>query len=479
MFLKKLLSFATKKETLVYDNATFKMYDIMFEGKKATKIVLTATVLPYELLKKIKHDNIIHPKKLSVNKKYLVTCRLYPFNKYFKKEALEYTRFCLYKIAEALEFLHVHCSIAHRNLTLDALFFDEEGKIVLGGFEKAGKDINFDDDKVMFTDLVYKLLKENVTFKNYIENKGNCDNFFFDLELAIFAYRSYNIEQKSEFINNLKRHSKDLIEPIRAKVAGLIFIDLQNEATGPLRLEITNFIIFNGPEENNEYIIKLFSILDTDVRLTLLKKSEHYIHKIKSFDPIIKDLVVGLKCNEIELIDATIEFIEKNIHLMSEPVILKILDVIYDYIGDDASVILVLNFFKRTKPAFKDNDVIYKTLCKFLLMSECKPMVLDTIEIFYPSFNPYKIGTELLPLLCAYISDRKLQSQVFSLIEKILNHLKEHKNEIIKKEWSISGLKGFFVQKEEKASNKPAYEFSDPNYNNKREESETEWDDEW
>lgn len=486
MFLKKLLAIATKNETLVHTTSTYAMYDTTFENKNATKLVFTQTPEAYSFLKKIKHDTIISIYKLNVEKKYLVTRRLLPFYSVFKKEAKEFNKYISLKIAQAIMFLHGQCNIAHRNVVADSLFFNEEGGIVLGGFEKSRKSNTFDEDSIMFGNLMNELVGTSMKLVDLAKNGGFCSDIFFDLEIAFFGYKSFTTEQKLDFISKMRKEKNEFVDIHKRRISWMILGDISSDAPKDFRVLAVDFILCFDVPDMEEFLPPLFSILDTGIRLYLLRNSEKYIGKVSSLDPIIKSLSLGIKCKDKQLREETIVFIKENISMISPRQQSEILETMHGYVSDDQGIQSVLRFLHDVKPVFKKTDVVYRILCKYLIQSKSKVQVLCTMEIFYETFDNFKMTTELLPLLCGYLSNRHAQPAVFSLIEKILVHLKEHKAEIIDKEWRLGSIKNIFKPKSSlhqeeiygekreaqltRLQNEPDKEHKDPNDG---------WDDPW
>ncbi|KMV65497.1 hypothetical protein M970_090180 [Encephalitozoon cuniculi EcunIII-L] len=447
MFLKKLLWMATKNEALVHTTKSYTMYNTTFESKNATKLVFTQTIEAYSFLKKIKHDTIISLYRLNVEKGYLITRRLLPFCSVFKRETKEFNKYIAFKIAQALVFLHDKCGVVHGNIVKDSLFFNEEGRVVLGGFEKSRKSSAFDEDNIMFSNLVEELVGIDASLADFVKNKGLCSDIFFDLDIAFFGYRSFTVDQKLDFISGMKKNKNELIDIHKRRVSWMVLADISSSTSKDFKTLAVDFVLSFDVPDMEEFLPPLFSILDTGIRLYLLRNPEKYIDRITTLDPVVKSLSLGIKCKDKLLREETVVFIKENIGMVSKRQQSEILETMYSYVSDDQGMVLVLRFLRDVRPAFKKTDVVYRILCKYLIQSKAKAQVLDTMEIFYKSFDNFKMTTELLPLLCGYLSNRSVQPAVFSLIEKILSHLKEHKGEIVDKEWGIGSIKNIFKPK--------------------------------
>jgi hypothetical protein len=484
MFFKKLLLLGAKKESLVHTASTYRLYDTTHNDMRATKIALDSSVAPYEFLKKIKHDNLIRPIKIDARKNTLLTARLYPFRQLYRREMVEFNKYCLYKIALAVRFLHHQCRTAHNNIGLDSLFMDEDGRIVLGGFEKSRRSSLFDEDLMMLSNLVSEAVGIDMSMHRFIESRGLCTELFFDLEVAFFGYRSFSTEQKLGLISALDANRSEMIDLYRRRISFMVYGDLSRDVPKDFKLLVVQFIIDFDVRDFGELLVPLFSVLDSCVRLYLLRNSARYICRVSTLDPVADSLSLGLKCKEIEIKEETILFISRNLRLLSSKALQQMVEVMHEYISDDVGVVLVLDFLTSARPTFRDSDVVYRMLCKYLLQSGCKLEVLGAIEALHPTMDTYRLGTELLPLLCGYLSDARLQPAVFALLEKILWHLKEHRGEMISKEWRLRGLAELFSSKLKEAGNEQVYG-AGSNGDNKGEneldskESNSGWDDEW
>ncbi|KAM0671879.1 hypothetical protein CWI42_040160 [Ordospora colligata] len=447
MFLKKLLSINAKTETLAHKTSTYSMYNVVFENKNATKIVFFQPLEQCLFLKKVKHDVIINIYKLNLDKKYIVTKRLLPFDFIFKRETLEFNKYIFFKIAEALDFIHSRCGVIHRNIQKESLFFTEEGGIVLGGFERSKESNEFGEDSIMFSSLISKLLGINASFADFIINKGFGSDMFFDMEVAFFGYRAYTTNQKMQFMENVRKNKAMFVGIYKHRIAWMVLGDINEKCSKELKLHVVDFILNMDMCDIDKLLIPLFQMLDTNVRFSLLRNSGKYITEISTLDPIASSLSLGIKCKDKLLREETIVFIRDNIQLLSQKQQMEILGVMHDYVSDERGMMHVIAFLQSSKHVFKKTDAIYKILCKYLVQSKYKNVVISAIENFYESFDNFRMTTELLPLLCGHLSDRQVQTDVFLLIEKILRHLKEHKSEIISHEWKIANITNMFKQK--------------------------------
>lgn len=495
MFLKKLFSFSSKNEVLVYENKLYKMYLIEQNNKKGTKFVMTNDIQQYELLKKIRHDNILHPQKINLKNKSLTTSYLIPFEIVYKQSTEDFNKFLFLCIAKALDFLHTNCSISHNNIFSTSLFFNEDCKIVLGGFEKAHKTTNFDSDNMQFSNLLYKYTGINCSLTEFIKKNGFTDNLFYDNDVFFFGFDAHPVESKKDFIRLLKTKQNQLIEIYKKRIVKYFLQDLFKEYDKDYKEEVLNFIFYLDFEDYTEIIEDLFKVLDSNVRFYLFKNSNKYIEKVNSLDGAIESLLLGFKCKNQNLRSETFNFCTDNHSKLSENSQILLLDTAYEFIGDDKGMEEVLIYLDTTKPVFTKSDVIYKILKNYLINSNKKEMTIDVIGTFYGTFNKYKVSTELLPILCTSLANENLQYKTFPLIDMILKDLKDHKEQIISREWSFEAFKDFFSRKGKDVKNnkrnyKEIQKNKETHINSKitntpviisspEKQTEDEWDDDW
>lgn len=418
MLLKNFLSYNNKKEELIYETSNYKMYDSILDGKKATKFIYNTDIKQYENLKKIHHDNLMCPLKINLRNRTIYTIPLLPFEFVYSEVTNEFNEYIFSCLAKTINFLHKKCSLQHNNINSLSLFFSENCKIVLGGFEKSIKTDYFDSDDIQFSNLILKYMKINRNIQFFV-NSNIKKSFFYENEIFYFGFDSYSIEEKNEFIFKIKKNKDQLVEIFKKKTFFLFLKDLKTENNFEYKENILNFIIFLDIKNFDEILPELFYVLDSNVRLYLFSNSKKYINKIKALDSSLNSILLGLKVKNKKLKKETIIFLQKNIVKISEQNQVYILECMYNTISDKEEIFLVLNYILETNPRFGNKDIVYNICKKYITISGCKNETLKVIKKFYTYFNKYKVSTELLPLICTYLADEKIQSFTFCLIEDI------------------------------------------------------------
>lgn len=477
MFFKKFFSFSSKTETLIYENKIYKMYSAVSDGKKNIKLVMMNDVKHYEILKKIRHDNILHPIKINNKHKSITAQFLYPFEAVFKSTTVEFNKYIFLCIAKALNFLHTSCLVSHNNVAVTSLFFNEDCKVVLGGFEKSYASSCFDTDNIQFSNLLYKYTGISSTIEDYIKEDGFTDNFFYENEVFFFGFDVHPVETKREFIRLIKTKEQELVDIYKNRIINYFIQDLSKEFEKEYKIEILNMIFYMELEDYTEIIEQLFLILDSNVRFYLFQHTDKYISKVSALDKIIKSLVLGMKCKNTLLRAETFNFLTENHNKLSETSQLEILNTAHMYISDDKGIEQVLNYLNTAKPLFKKSDIVYKILKSYLIDSKKKEETIEVIQTFYYTFNKYKVSTELLPILCTNLADEKLQNKTFPLIDTILSDLKDHKEQIISREWSFESFKDFFKSRKGRETQK--VEVKPQIVDTQDKTDEDDWDEDW
>ncbi|KAK6090418.1 hypothetical protein P3W45_000515 [Vairimorpha bombi] len=475
MFFKKIFSFAPKKEELFYENNKYKMLITTIENKKATKFVYNENIKQYSIVKKIHHDNLINPLKINTKNNTITTQPLYPFEMVYKDSTQEFNKYTFLCLAKAIDFLHKKCKIVHNNIDMYSLFFTEDGKIVLGGFEKSQISESVDSDNIQFSNLLQKYLKKATNLVKFIRENENDKNYFYDNEIFFFGFDAHTLQQKKDFIFEARNMKSEFVEIYKKRLIYIFINDLTKEYDKFYKEDILDMIFYLELENYDEIIPKLFDILDSNVRLYLFRNSKKYISKLKSIETSLESILLGLKIKKNDLRTETINYLKNNIGKCSEQSQVQVLESMYSNITEYDGMILVLKYVNETKPVFQKSEIIYEMCKKYLTIPGCKNETLKTIQIFYPSFNKHKVSTELLPQICTYLADERLQSPTFLLIEDILGDLKCHKEKIISKEWSFDSFRDFFNNKNSVRSKSME--------NIKKVENEVydddEWDDDW
>ncbi|EEQ82503.1 hypothetical protein NCER_100756 [Vairimorpha ceranae BRL01] len=471
MFLSKIFSFSTKNEEIIYENIAYKMIKTCRDDKIVTKFVYKRSIKQYVLLNNIHHDNLIKPTKINTKSNIFYTQLLFPFNKVYKSGTKEFNKHIFYCLANAIDFLHKKCNILHNNIDIESLFFTEDGKIVLGGFENSKTTSYHDPDNIQFSNLVQKFLKVSTNIESFINENKTSSQYFIDNDIFFFGFDSHNVEHKIEFIRSVKDKHNEFVEIYKKKIIRIFVKDLSKDYDKFYKEEILNMIFSLDVDCYEDVLPSLFYVLDSNVRLFLFRNCKVYTKKIESLDKCLDSLLLGLKIKKNDLRKETINFLKRNFNKFTDLSIVKILEYMFVNISEPEDILLILNYVNSTKPRLSNTDIIYNMCKKYVTITGCKNETLKTIHLFYTSFNKHKVSVELLPLLCTYLADSKVQNSTFLLVEDILADLKCHKEKILSKEWSFTDLFG---------NNKTLKSKSAENINEKEQQnSDEEWDDDW
>ncbi|WUR02846.1 N-terminal kinase-like protein [Vairimorpha necatrix] len=480
MFFSKIFSFGPKKEDLLYETPTYKMFSTFLDDKKVTKFVYKKGVKQYSLLKNIHHDNLISPIKISVKNNIFYTQPLFPFIKIYKSSTCKFNEHIFLCLAKSLVFIHEKCQISHNNIETDSLFFTEDGKIVLGGFEKSSTNIDssFSSDNIQFSNLMQKYLKINTNLLDFIKNNKS-SKYFINNEIFLFGFSDQTLENKKDFLEDFKNKKKDFIDLYKLKIIKIFIQDLNKEFENSYKYEIINTIFYIDLENYENILVLLFNVLDTNVRIYLFKNSKLFIDKVENLDKSFDSLLLGLKIRKNNLRKETINFFKNNETKFCEINKIKILETMYEFITEPEDILLVLKYVKTSN--INENvdcktDIIYRMCKNYLKIPSVRNETLNVIQIYYKSFNKNKVSTELLPLICTYLADEKLQTSTFLIIENILTDLKCHKEKIISKDWSFTEL---FSNKKNIKSKSVEDIKLEIEKEKKAEDSGDEWDDDW
>ncbi|KAG0441989.1 N-terminal kinase-like protein [Dictyocoela muelleri] len=341
--------FKPQKKTIL-ETKTFKLFTK--GGISIFRYPQTSASNIYKILKKIRHPNILSIIEFIEKTKYydlqhniyydLKTIILTPF----ELSNTNFDFYILYTINDVLQFLHKKCFVVHQNLVLESLFLNNNGSLILGGFEKAiiidknelndNHESHYRSDIIMFKDLccrfgydfkeitdIYKKrmnLKENEINNNFEDRDASDKNIIIDKYLfieeciTIFDILDNEKRLKLMFIAN-----KDLPLVIKNRLVKLFLkIDILNiidqkkyknqkntdEQKNELKFScIIDFFIKLDLPSYDEPIKKMMSILDSSFRIELLKKIDFFINKVNWNDSsLLKNFLLGLACKNLSKI---------------------------------------------------------------------------------------------------------------------------------------------------------------------------------
>lgn len=539
-FFKKVLPVSQPKE-LIKTFQNYKIYKSKYNHNPCTIFSYTnykTGIIAIQILKTIKHPNImiILKTKEEKNNTYIKTELLF-FLCDFYHDSISYIHYVLCTLSELIIFMK-RCNIAHNNLTLDSFFINSTGKFILCGFEESYKGGN-QNDEYMFQMFIEKIRKDlqsdvfkkknqhNLKFRTQHQGPKNENDIghektldfnikdytriedledeilngkYFDsndfleknrdfyekniykrLEKILLRFKLLSDTEKMGFLNFIIANRNDWIEIVKENII-TVFIDELQSQNDTYKEKILMMIFELNLKNYNQYIEKLFSILDSQVRLFLLQNIDIYMDKVSIWDnKICENLLLGIKCNDQTLKIESSKFLDKIADKLHDKNIKEIIKTFVGYLKNEESMKIGLGFIRNNGNRIKNDQNIaneaYKLLIAYLTNNSLRQDVLEIIKINYKYFEVSKIQKELLPLLCNYLSDQQTQDLCFDMIELLIKHLKENKENIINKEWGVKKLSkmlsrvsmklpGIKKDKEDKKSKKES-------------KDENDWDEEW
>ncbi|TBU08717.1 hypothetical protein CWI36_0104p0040 [Hamiltosporidium magnivora] len=484
--------------------------------KKQNKEFIDKIKKASDLLKNIKHINIIDVIKVSESKENIIlySKKVIPFLFIYTNELNEFNDYVLYKIGLVLDFLHEKCKISHNNIIIESLYVDFNGNIILGDFEEfSGAEMCSMNDDYMFKELVFKIKKsENIknnefSIKGYLNiNEERFDkNFYKKFEMNFIKLNILKEFEKYEFIDWIIQNINELIEIYKKIIINFFVNELFKDYKVEYKMRVIKFVFELKIIEYEEYIEQIFSVLDSNIRLFILKNVDG--RQIKNWTSnTINNISLGIKCNDNNLRRESINFIGKILNNLNDKNIKVVLKAM-SCVTDKEIMKYILQFLNENIDILKsrNEDIlkdIYKLVMTYISCEEVRKELLVTIEIYFKYFKLRKIYIELLPIICTMLGDEAIQDSVFDLIENILKFMKENKKELLVKNWNVKSIKGFFGfmkgNKEEKSPknltviNKKVIDegilekkvanisFQDKEkYNEEDEDISNEWNEEW
>lgn len=432
-----LTSFFTSKDEPAILLTNSKIIETKHNNLPCSKITLkTGSTAQYEVLKTVTHPNIIPIYKLSNRSIY--TKRITPLSLCLEKDKKLYNKCLILKIRDALDFVHQSLKREHRGISLESIFIDTAGMPVLGNFEKSSLFLDSQED---FNKL--DLVSAEITGYMVDQITEDKDSLDFILTLEFSTFSSLKTEEKQNLISRIFEMKNEIPLITVKNIFTISILDLEKEATKEYKIFILEKLI----ALNRDYFFQskkvLFSIIDSTVRIFLLKifTSESG----ESMDDIVPDLSLGLRVKDKVIKTDTIDFVFKN---SFTPESMEILLENMLTCTDTDSIVLICSHLLEFEYQSLSKP-IYKLLYSFLVLNKALPSVYRCLEKFYTSFDKVKISKELLPNLCSHLIEKENQEQCFGLVEKIIKFLKDHKEEIHNKEWSFKHISNIFNKKED------------------------------
>lgn len=424
----------TSKEILRHDMGYCRLYETKYNGVRCTKMYFTVdSPSKYEFLRTTTHYNILPVYKITQHS--IFTKLVVPFSAVFDKHRVKYNEYVIAKLRETLNFIHDELQLEHCNIVMSALFVDVHGNILIGKFDRCTEFRSAEDDEYLLNELCLSILEKDLS------EVGDGDILFRTLEKKE-NFEKFTIDQKREFVYHMIENKDEFMECVMRNIIGLLLEDISKSNSEEYKIFILDSLI----KLDNDLLITfskdLFSILDSSIRLYLLKN----LSGLGGLNECVGEICLGLRVKDRALRLETINFIFRNSSKFSTKAFSWILETMQEDVTDAESIAVVCYALLDMERV----DVyrpVYKFLLRFLILDKEKMLLYQCTERFFPHFDKYKISTELLPLLCSKLSVVEAQDTCFHLVEKILSFLKEYKSEIRSKEWSFRNLKGIFVTK--------------------------------
>lgn len=455
------------------------------------------TVITY--LKQLRHPNIlhIHKSKELKNNTYIKTVPLYHI-KDFLSVSLSYQHYVISILADIIAFLEKF-KICHNGIEMENFYCNENGCFVLAGFERASKDDN-QNDKYMFfefiksvgidirklkeegvkphkfkvppyqkepdpketkndnididfstftgTEEIFNILKtsqyDNIEEFIHINQEAKNNNIYIKLEYSFLKFILMSVNTKIKLIEFIIKNSHEWIEIVKKQIIKMFIPEISNKHQ-KFKMKILIMVFSINIDDISTFIESLFSQPDSQVRLFLLHNLEFYIEKVKNWNKLIfENLLVGLKCNDTSLQLESIKFINKIVDKLDQISIKTTINAL-EYgsaNGDiiDEGIKFINSVTSKIKESQSLKSALYKTIFIFLNNEEKRRDVLCLLKRTYDCFECRRLHSQILPLLCNYLSDETNQDLCFELTEEILKFLKENKSKIIKNEWGIKKI---------------------------------------
>lgn len=432
MILKSLFS---SKQEQIYSLSYGKLFYTKYNNISCSKITLkSGNTKSYEVFKTHTHPNILPIIKLSQSSVY--TKRIIPFIQEFDKNKTEYNQYVVLKVKEAVNFINSVLKKEHRAIGMESIMLEESGKVLLCNFEKMAPTESYEIDNKMISDLsIYLTGDKNI--KNEDINEEFYDKIF-KLDLAILK-----TEEKIKIFEEYLLE-KLLLPKITVRYFFNIFEkDAIKETDKEYKEKIFESLYNLDEEYFNENLKRYFSILDSNIRLYLLNKFMNKKFTNLELDDITSDLSLGLQVKDKIVKKTTVDFIFQ--HSFGNEAMLFLLETMAEC-NDSETMILICNYLlKLDKKGYEKS--IYKIILSYLTSNKNTLLVYECIDKYYSEFDKIKITKEVLPNLCSKLIEKETQEYCFILVEKILNFLKGHKDEIQNKDWTLKSLTGMFSKK--------------------------------
>lgn len=434
-------NFFGPKEHQTYNLGYCKLFDTKYNSIPCTKLTFKiGSSGKYEILKSLSHPNLLPVFKVSQHSVY--TRRIMPLTPFIDTAKKEYNRYVVLKIKDALEYIHSTLRREHRGVSVETVFLDESGKVFLGGLERSTDFESTAIDDEMCNSLSIKIAGTSIAELD-TDTESIFDLIFTSLDLSSIRLPS---DKVATFCRILQ--SKEELPFVTIKFIFKIFIeDLRKEGEKEYKIFVLDSLYDLDKDYFSDVRRDMFSVIDSNVRMYLLKK---FAHQGCSFDEISEDLSLGLRVKDKTLKKETLAFIFNNSMQFSDKSMGFLIESM-QACTDVESINLICTYLLDLGREDMCKQ-IYRLILSFLSLGKNTLPVYMCIDRYFVYFDKFKIAKDILPNLCAKLIEKENQEYCFSLVERIINFLKEHKDEMNTKDWSFRNITSMFGKKMESDS---------------------------
>ncbi|KAM0679943.1 hypothetical protein GINT2_001884 [Glugoides intestinalis] len=420
-----------------------KMLNTKYNGMLCTKITpKSGTTTKYNILKEYSHPNIIPIYKTSQHSVY--TKKIDNFIKFYDQSKLEYNRYVILKLRKALEFIHTVIKKEHQAISMDSIVVTDSGEIMISNFDKS---IDFSSSTV--DNEMLDTLSLEMTGKRAENICGVSDIFDAVLKLDANALADLKYENKVQLFDRVLP-SKDLLPEITVKYLFEIFLlDAQQSSNKEYKTSVLDFLKSLDEDWFLNNRTTLFAILDSTIRDYALRNFMDCNLTPAENDKIASDLSLGFMVKDKAAKKLTIDFVFQNTFTD------EMMNFMFDnmrYCTDSESMALICQYL-IDKDYQNAGRHIYKLLRAFLDAGKNILVLYKCIDKYCDQFDKTKVTKEMLPILCSRLVEKENQEFCFVLVEKILKVLRNNKEEIQGKDWSLKSIKKIFTKKPDESSN--------------------------
>lgn len=439
------------QQTFRYNLGYCKLYDVVMSEVSTKMQLVASSTSKYDFLITAKHPNLLPVLKTTKHSVY--TRHIIPFSEVYSKDKQEYNRYAMIKIAEAVTYLHTELHIEHHGIEMDALFVNDNGIICLGKFNRKCEYTNGTVDRVLLDRL------SNELTGMFVDQLGEPAMIFQLLEQYPLLKENEISEKKSMVPEILK--DKDLLPLImHKKIIEMFLEDVRHSKDTNYKIFLLESMFsFDRDLLNTDFSKELFSILNSTVRLYLLRN----IGFISDINKCAAEVCLGLTVKDKTMRLETVNFVFAHYSSIVPEILASIFGVMQN-VSDSEMIGMICHKLTEaekksdaslagSESAIEDpicSRMLYKLLLKYATLGKSRLLVYNCIEQYFVYFDKYKLSKELLPLLCSKLCDKESQDECFSLVRRILIFLRQNRNEIQRKDWSLKNLKGMLgIKKDE------------------------------